>query len=335
LDARRCAVVGAGLAGAAAAAALARRGWDVTVFDAAAEPAAGASALPAGLFAPHVSRDDNLLSRLTRAGIDATLAQAHALLREGEDWSPCGVTDRGREPPLEHERAGWIRPAALVGAWLKQPRIAFRGGVRVVRLERTPQGWRLLDAAGSEVAQAPLVVVAAALGSAELLGGRLTLNPVRGQVSWAVHTPGLALPPRPANGNGHFIPAFPTPEGPAWLCGSTYGRGETDTAIRPADALANLDKLGTLLPEVARQLAPQFEAGAVNAWAGVRCTSRDRRPLVGIVEPGLAVLTALGSRGLSFAALCAQLLADRLDGAFGELEPALAAGLDVSRQIGR
>ena len=65
------------------AASLARRGGPVQVLDAAAEPAGGASALPVGLFAPHVSPDDAILSRLTRAGVQATLAQARALLREG------------------------------------------------------------------------------------------------------------------------------------------------------------------------------------------------------------------------------------------------------------
>ncbi|HET7838053.1 MAG TPA: tRNA (5-methylaminomethyl-2-thiouridine)(34)-methyltransferase MnmD, partial [Variovorax sp.] len=75
LAAGRCAVVGAGLAGAAVAASLARRGWLVEVLDAAQRPASGASSLPAGLLAPHVSPDDALLSRLTRAGIRATWQQ--------------------------------------------------------------------------------------------------------------------------------------------------------------------------------------------------------------------------------------------------------------------
>ena len=58
---QHCLVIGGGLAGAAAAASLARRGWQVQVLDQAAEPAAGASGLPAGVFAPHVSPDDAVL----------------------------------------------------------------------------------------------------------------------------------------------------------------------------------------------------------------------------------------------------------------------------------
>ena len=58
-------VPGAGFSGppasAACAASLARRGWQVSLIDAVDGPAGGASALPAGLLAPHVSPDDSLL----------------------------------------------------------------------------------------------------------------------------------------------------------------------------------------------------------------------------------------------------------------------------------
>src|SRR5690349_15040484 len=90
----RCAVIGAGLAGAAVAASLARRGWQVDVFDAADKPASGASGLPAGVLAPALSPDDNLLSRLTRAGVDMTLRECGRLLVAGQDWGPTGVLER-------------------------------------------------------------------------------------------------------------------------------------------------------------------------------------------------------------------------------------------------
>ena len=92
----RAVVIGAGIAGASVAAALARRGWKVQVLDAADAPATGASGLPAGLFAPHVSPDDAPLSRLTRAGVRATrqaLAQHLPHLR-GTAWLASGVLER-------------------------------------------------------------------------------------------------------------------------------------------------------------------------------------------------------------------------------------------------
>ncbi len=174
---RRALVIGAGLAGASAANSLAQRGWRVTVLDRAGAPAAGASGLPAGVVAPHVSPDDRLLSQLSRAGVAATLDRAAALLPERVGWAASGVLERrlkdSRELPAAwadpaspghawshpadaaqrcaaalpddspahwHARAGWVRAPALVAAMLAAPGITWRGGAAVVtlRLERPP-----------------------------------------------------------------------------------------------------------------------------------------------------------------------------------------------------
>lgn len=362
-SAARCVVIGAGLAGAAAAASFARRGWEVTVLDAAGAPAQGASGLPAGLLAPHQSPDDNLLSRLSRAGVRITMQEAQRLLPR-DDWDPCGVLENrlddarplpalgdqlhpfsrpasGRRqalaglPPQSpawwHEKAAWIRPAALVRAWLQHPAITRRSHARVRRLQFDAGFWRVLGDDDTELARADWVIVAAAHDSAALLPVALNLNPVRGQVSWSHEVPDTL--PFAVNGNGHFLPRVPLPGGPAWLTGSTYGRGDTLRDERTEDHAANLERLRVLLPETARALAPQFDSGLVQAWSGIRCASADRRPLVGLVAPGLAVSTAMGSRGLTFAALGAELLAARLHREPLPLERKLAVALDVARQL--
>jgi tRNA 5-methylaminomethyl-2-thiouridine biosynthesis bifunctional protein len=364
---RRCVVVGAGLAGAAVAASLARRGWQVEVLDRASQPAAGASALPAGLMAPHQSPDDNPLSRLTRTGIRMTLQQAEHLLVAGDEWQLTGalehrLDDTRAAPDLGdmgspwtrdaddvhksqallapadtawwHERAAWIKPAALVRAWLAGPGIAWRGNTRVHRLHHANGQWQALDASDRVLAQAPMVVLAAAYGSAPLLSGRVELHPVRGQASWAPRRPGDdPWPAAPLNGHGHLLPAVPLDQGLAWLTGSTYGRDDADAAPREDDQRANLERLGRLLPDLAARLAPAFAAGEVRSWTGTRCASADRRPLVGEVEAGLWLSTAMGSRGLSFAALCAELLAAQLHGEPLPLPRKLAEALSVRRQL--
>ncbi|MFZ4286565.1 FAD-dependent 5-carboxymethylaminomethyl-2-thiouridine(34) oxidoreductase MnmC [Variovorax sp. HJSM1_2] len=380
-----CIVIGAGIAGASAAASLARRGWRVLVLDAADRPATGASALPAGLFAPHVSGDDNLVSRITRAGVRATRELARGLLREDVDWGPTGVLQHQAEGSVKklphddaasrdwsrpashaqrtqaglpsdlpseachwHASAGWLRPAALVRALLATPGVQWCGGVRVERLQRTADGaaWQLLDATGNNILQAPLVVLATAYGTRALTHGllpaALPLNPLRGQVAYGSMSeapPELEAtrPPFPVNGLGSFISGVPGPDEAQaiWITGATYERACDQALIRPEDHTANWAKLQILLPQVAAALQPAFEEGAVTAWAGVRCTYPDRLPLVGPLDaqhaPGLWVSTAMGSRGLTLAVLCAELLAARLHGEPLPLPAKLAAALDARR----
>jgi tRNA 5-methylaminomethyl-2-thiouridine biosynthesis bifunctional protein len=65
---REAIVIGAGLAGCCSAAALARRGWQVTLIENGAVAACGASALPSGLLHPTLAIDDSHAARLLRAG---------------------------------------------------------------------------------------------------------------------------------------------------------------------------------------------------------------------------------------------------------------------------
>ena len=380
----RCVVIGAGLAGAAVAASLARRGWLVTVLDSAAEPASGASSLPAGVFAPHVSPDDGLLSRLSRIGVRATLQQAHALLNTGSDWNATGVLERAMDHPrtlpatwlredsdaardwvqtagpaqlaacqlsstehaLWHEKGGWIRPASLVQAWLATPGVSWCGRSSAKSLVRCDGAWQVLGESNQVLACAELVVLAAGHASAALaasadrgspgqamLGRQLALQAIRGQVTWAPLVVDLAphVPACPVNGHGSLIAGLPLPGGEpgqlAWLAGSTYERGSARIEIRLEDDQYNLQRLGNLLPDVAKALAGKEVKQPVNAWAGVRCATPGRLPAVGPLGslasdgqqhdddfPGLWVCSGLGSRGLTFAALCGEVLAGRLHG---------------------
>jgi tRNA 5-methylaminomethyl-2-thiouridine biosynthesis bifunctional protein len=362
----RCAVIGAGLAGAAVAASLARRGWQVTVLDAAARPASGASGLPVGVLAPHVSPDDALLSRLTRVGIRATWLELQRLLEEGRDWRASGVLERRPEgdtrvptgwsdsgpneswpadaaqltaaglpadaPALWHARAGWVRPSRLIEAWLREPGVEFRGNASVARMARNTEGWQLFDAADQLLIEADRVVVAAGFESGRFAPA-LPLQPVRGQVAWG-HATDSALPATPLNGDGHLIARVPDEGALLWLAGATFDRDSTDLAPSATDSAANRARLARLHPTAAAALAPAFERGEVNTWVGVRCASGDRRPLVGPLDEaadGVWACTALGSRGLSFAALCAELLAAQWHGEPLPLPATLAKALGTQR----
>jgi tRNA 5-methylaminomethyl-2-thiouridine biosynthesis bifunctional protein len=351
-------VIGAGLAGAATAHALAERGCKVTVLEAGATTgsAAPSGSLPVALMAPHHSLDDNATSQLSRLGLAATTQAARALLVEGQDWQLCGALQRaGKLGPQARWSgdAAWVKPAALVAAWLAHPRITLRTGVQVHSLSlagatldpftlslskgsqepRQAQSvWQALDAQGTVLAEADAVVLAnayqakALLDSIDSAAPTLALHKVAGQViygpwtaQWQALWPQL-LPelrehtdstiPCAINGNGHFIPAILWHNGPIWLSGSTYEHDVVSPQVTAQGIAANLQRLQQLLPVAAQLLAQQHSAGQLQAWAGERCTTRDRLPMVGASHaPGIFVCTAMGSRGLSFAALCGQHLA--------------------------
>ncbi len=361
----QCVVVGAGLAGAAAAEALARRGWQVTVLDRAAQPAGGASALPAGLLLPHVSRDDSPRSRLSRAGVRLSLQAARRLLVADTDYAICGVAElaidrarvlpdhwpaAGREwtdttlPPtvathllrchapldkaLWHVMAGWVRPAQLVRALLAHKGIRFQGNAAVHAMACTNGQWQLYTADGDLLAQAPQLVLANAgdaprlveLAARQVAGlqGIRPLTALRGQVSWAHHNPQDIdlLPPFPVNGAGSVMAQIPIADGKAWIAGATYETASVPPAAAAQAHVHNRGQMARLLSAAMPHLMPAFEQDAVNVWQGTRWSSSDRLPLVGPLhggdQPGVWLSTAMGSRGLTLAVLCAEVLAAQL-----------------------
>ncbi|NJD24605.1 MAG: bifunctional tRNA (5-methylaminomethyl-2-thiouridine)(34)-methyltransferase MnmD/FAD-dependent 5-carboxymethylaminomethyl-2-thiouridine(34) oxidoreductase MnmC [Betaproteobacteria bacterium] len=311
---RRAMVIGAGIAGCTAAHALAAAGWQVSVLDAAGEPAAGASGNLAGVLRPLPSADDNRLSRLTRAGFLAT----RALLGElpGVLWSACGVLHLGREPVQEAQQrrtvetlgwppdlvrfvsreeasrlaglavgtggwhfpgGGWVQPASLARAALAAfpERVDFRPNVAVDRLERSNSNWLAQAADGQVIAEAPVAVIAAGTAATRLAPlAWLPQRAARGQVS---HLPAAATPALDlvVCKLGYVAPAV---DG-CRLAGATLQIGDDDPAVRIADHAENLARLELMLPGFASGIDP----AALSGRTGFRPMSPDRLPIVGAV----------------------------------------------------
>jgi tRNA 5-methylaminomethyl-2-thiouridine biosynthesis bifunctional protein len=115
------------------------------------------------------------------------------------------------------------------------------------------------------------------------------------------------------------------------VVGATYEEGSTDTLAREEDHRANLGRLRNLLPDFAATVDPARVAGR----AGIRTVGPDRLPLVGAIpdNEGLFGLLGLGSRGLVYAPLCAELLASEIEGEPLPLERELAAGLTPAARL--
>jgi tRNA 5-methylaminomethyl-2-thiouridine biosynthesis bifunctional protein len=144
---RRAIVIGAGLAGCAAAQRLCANGWQVTLVERHARPAQEASGNLAGIFMPLLSRDDNIPTRLSRAAYLFALREWRRLGGVGVafDGAGCGVLQLARDG--EHARvqrevvAAWDYPQEYV-RWLDAKQAGARIGAP------TPHGGWLFEQGG-------------------------------------------------------------------------------------------------------------------------------------------------------------------------------------------
>ncbi|MDI9330565.1 MAG: FAD-dependent 5-carboxymethylaminomethyl-2-thiouridine(34) oxidoreductase MnmC [Alphaproteobacteria bacterium] len=366
-------VLGAGLAGASVARALAERGWPVRVIDAIG-PAAGASGLPAGLVACHTSGDDQALSRLTRMGLRHTLSRLKQL-RPGQDWGTEGLDEMllgakaSRQPPEDHAlskgwqpsdtdlspwradwwqdipggwhqpHAAWVQPRALVRHLLDHPVIETMAGWDITGIQRQAQGWVLHERTGRSMQVGSNLVVALGTASAHLLkplGHTLRMQAVRGQLSLGPcpNPVPATWPKRPRNGDGSLLPAIPWQGLPHWMVGSSFDRSLDLPVYRPEDQDLNAQRWQRLAADSILQLPPQPQWGA---WVGVRATVPDRLPWVGPLPhrggAGLWVLAGLGARGLTLGSLCGELLAAQITRSTDAMPQPLRAALSSLRSV--
>jgi tRNA 5-methylaminomethyl-2-thiouridine biosynthesis bifunctional protein len=201
--------------------------------------------------------------------------------------------------------------------------------------------WQALDDSGRVCGEADVVVLAAAQDAARLAGDPAwPAAPVRGQATRL--PPGSMAPPRlPIAGAGY---AIALPDGTVW-CGATAHAGDDDATLREADHAYNIERLSRLAGGAAI-------AAPLDGRVGWRFTARDRMPILGALPvpnaveridrprlvprvPGLFVHTALGSRGIAWSVLNAQVLSSAIAGAPLPLERSLLESIDPARFAAR
>lgn len=312
--ARHAIVIGAGLAGAAACERLCARGWKVTLIERHAQPAREASGNRAGISMPLLSKDDNLMTRLSRAAFLYAQAYWDKIDENSIERARCGVLQLARDaghagvqrdiaagrayPPefaewLEAPAAsallgaaapdgawlfrqgGWIRPASACGAMLTACGEAL--------LRRFGAGSVTLEKRGPDwcaidaagALLAQAPVLVLANGTGALpLSACLPLSAVRGQVTHLAEGAFQAGVALPP-----FVlcrEAYLTPAvGGLHSLGASYD-DDADPALRQASQDQNLAKIRTMLGD------PAFGRDApLLGRVGFRCVAPDRMPLVG------------------------------------------------------
>ncbi|MGO4302290.1 bifunctional tRNA (5-methylaminomethyl-2-thiouridine)(34)-methyltransferase MnmD/FAD-dependent 5-carboxymethylaminomethyl-2-thiouridine(34) oxidoreductase MnmC [Cupriavidus sp. RAF12] len=396
---RHAIVIGAGLAGCAVTESLAMRGWRVTLFDAHDGPARQTSGHRAAAMHAHVSPDDSLLSRLSRAGNLHALRAWSALGASGHpvDWHGCGVLQIGEgdaegdaqraaltalgfpesfvrwmapeEAAATHgatvprgglwfPRGGWVAPPDICRAQLARAGAAVdaRFNCRVAAIEAADDIWQARAADGTVLASAPVMVLANAHEAERLTSGRfLALRRVRGQLTDLSAGQVDALgrwPDCVVTGGGYLLPRGA--DGGVRI-GSSYDADEGPLTLRPDVHAANLGRLSSLLPDRADAIA-HLDPAALAGYVGVRTVTHNRLPLIGPIAdeaqalahagvlrgahlrtiprlPGLYAALAYASRGLTWAALGAELIASQVEGEPLPLEAELADAVDPARLL--
>ncbi len=350
---KRVAVLGAGIAGAACAQALSRRGVEVVVLEAAREIGAGASGNPAGLVMPRFDRGGGSVGTVLLAAYLEAIATYSALglldacgveQRPQDERDAAALADLLADPPLPddwfasfgdgalHARAGLVRPLAAIRAMLRGASVLYETPVR--SLERADDGGWLLRGEGARaVLKADAVVLACGAGLKQFEPAAfLPITLSRGQIEWG---PGRA--PARALTRGSYVAPF---DGGV-MFGATFDNFLEGAVLdeRPTEEarVRNLAALAALAPDIAASV----DANALTSRVSHRATTADRAPIAGLLpdapawmaqyeniahgraisanalppaHDGVYVLGGLGARGLTLAPLLGERIAAEMCG---------------------
>lgn len=311
---REALVIGAGLAGCAAAASLARRGWQVTVLERRDGVAEETSGNPQGVLYLKLSAHGTALSRLIVAGFGFTRRLLQRL-EPGRDWAPCGVLqlafdakETARQAELAaafpsdllhslsreqaealagvalesgglfYPEAGWVHPPALCASLAEHPNIRLLTHREVLDLHRENGQW-CARAGETLLARAPVAVLA---GGAEIArfpeAAGLPLKRIRGQISRLPATAASQDLKTVLCAEGYVAP----PRDGEHTLGASFRFDSDELALTAEEHAENLQLLREISTDLAGRLqADRLDPAELAGRAGFRCTSPDYLPLVG------------------------------------------------------
>jgi tRNA 5-methylaminomethyl-2-thiouridine biosynthesis bifunctional protein len=337
-------VIGAGIAGASVAYALAQRQIPVTVIES-KQIASGGSGNPVAVIRPEPGGAHNPITTLTTLGMqwlvqwlshhgqavpyelcgairmtrDALrhqkLAQHAALYsadwisevtqEQASELSANQVADRGFHLPV----AGWIEPIPFIQSLLNHPSIQVQIGLHVSRIEFDEKQKPRITLSDGSAQQADCVVLASAFAGS-LFSSSLAIDSARGQLTILPEIAGRHLHKIICR-DGYITPAIRGMH----TIGATIQKDDVCIDARNTDDEENFQRLQRLLPEFCLD-KNDCQSGRV----AFRAVTQDRLPAVGQLAPNLYASLAHGSRGMTCAPWCGEWLVSMM---MGEATPQL------------
>lgn len=357
-------VIGGGVAGCAAAHALAARGVAVTLLERAPQLASAASGNLRGILHARFGAGNDPLPNFVLAAYGHALALLDEVLPvDGELRAECGLLQLNFSPNENKRMArlaerewpahllrfvdaaqataltgmemahgglwfpggGWLVPPALCARLANDARIELRLAHTVETLTQTDAGWRAAGCDGQ--------------------GGAWAIE-AEAVVVCCAHS-ALALqqfahfPLTPVRGQVSLLPAtaasqplravvcgdgycVPVLDG-VHVTGATHAFNDESLEVRVSDHADNLAKLAAHTPAL-REALGEVAIEELDGRAAVRCSAPGSMPLVGEVQVGLYCSLAHGTRGLLSAGLAGETVAAMVCGQLPPLpEPILSA----------
>jgi tRNA 5-methylaminomethyl-2-thiouridine biosynthesis bifunctional protein len=305
-------VIGGGLAGAASAEAMARRGYQVALIERHASLAQEASGNPLGVLYPRLTAGETPLNSLALQGFLYTLSLLYHFKIHVDDYQQCGVlqlafNERERKriaavineyPELVHEvnkkyaselsgisieydgmyipQAGWLNPASFCEALTQHSNITRLTNTEALSIEKTPQGWLVISKKGL-IAEASNLIIANATDAQNFTQtSHCEMQSVRGQITMLPATELSKSLKTVICTDGYLSPVR---QGQHCL-GATFSPNDKNTETRETDHQSNLNMLKSLAPKWDKTA---YEIQHLQGRAAIRATTNDYLPLAGAV----------------------------------------------------
>ncbi|MBQ0718834.1 MAG: bifunctional tRNA (5-methylaminomethyl-2-thiouridine)(34)-methyltransferase MnmD/FAD-dependent 5-carboxymethylaminomethyl-2-thiouridine(34) oxidoreductase MnmC [Gammaproteobacteria bacterium] len=398
---RHAAIIGGGIAACTTAAALAQRGWRVTLYERHKNLASEGSGNPQGIVYPKLSPKSSVLSRINLSAIQFASRFYQDFWQtpadRGQLGQQCGVLvlpentkqtatfktignnfKRQKEfiqllnksaienisgLPIDapiglyYPQLGWLNPPKVCQALVAHPLIRVeQANITGLNYHSPSSSWQLSNKDKGDFATADTVVLATSTSTGQFSQTKhLPIKAIRGQISVAPRSSNKQQLKTVLCGAGYIAPA----DNGQYTFGASYNLNNSRLDICVEDHQHNID----LLEQSASGLANTLQIPAAEQLSGraaLRCTTLDYLPIVGpapIYEhfledyadlrrdastdisrpgqywPGLFIHCGLGSRGLGYAPLGAELLASQINGEPAALERELLTALNPARFI--
>jgi len=266
-----------------------------------------------------IARNDYPGTVLQQIGPEQASELAGIPLTRGGLWFPC---------------SGWLEPGGLCRALMAHERIFQCFGFDVHRLTPCNGKWHIAGNGEQDVVVDRVVICAGHLTPDLIpLKGGFRFRAIRGQVT---HLPAKAVkcPDVVVCGSGYLNPAH----GGMTMAGATFDLHDPSSTLSTESHRDNLSMLDAMVPGAVDRDSGDVDPAKLDGKVGFRCTTHDYQPVAGPLmdayrQPleGINLFTGLGSKGLSYAPLLAEYLADRLSGQPSCLPESLAKRVATDR----